>query len=273
MEFSEALSAVLPPRRSDEPQACAGHPRRAGGSSDLQLSPRASARCGSTVARARGSSNGLATRRPSAPALARCNERKDHGQAGVDRDVRDGDLRQPRLVGVFWLRATRAEQAIAQALMHAEDQRRRAEESLAEAQRRMAESLAQTQSTNLDMLTYLRSMSKGAQSPPTPDRIPVTFKLTEETLDGPPVVGCEVQIGSGSNGFNKPDSIRRLSDSSGVADCGVIRPGDWGFRIRRPWDEGERSWQTIGTINVLPGSKVARSIICPKVPPDFVSLR
>ena len=101
----------------------------------------------------------------------------------------------------------------------------------------------------------------------------MTFKLTEETLDGPPVVGCEVQIGSGSNGFNKPDSIRRLSDSSGVADCGVIRPGDWGFRIRRPWDEGERSWQTIGTINVLPGSKVARSIICPKVPPDFVSLR
>ena len=69
------------------------------------------------------------------------------------------------LVGVFWLRATRAEQAIAQALMHAEDQRRRAEESLAEAQRRMAESLAQTQSTNLDMLTYLRSMSKAHNRP------------------------------------------------------------------------------------------------------------
>ncbi len=148
-----------------------------------------------------------------------------------------------------------------------------AEQSAAEANRMLADTLAQSQSTNSEIVKQLRAMRKETQSPPTPDWIPVSFKLTEETLDGPPAVGCDVQIGSGTNGFNRNGSIQRLSDSNGVADFGVVRPGDWGFRIRRPWGEDEGSWQMIGSINALPGSKVVKSIVCPKAPPDLLSLR
>ena len=64
---------------------------------------------------------------------------------------------------------------------------------LAEAERRMAESLAQAQSTNKDMLNKLSEMSEAIRHPRSPDWNPVTFKLTEETPDGPPVAaskGC-----------------------------------------------------------------------------------
>ena len=51
----------------------------------------------------------------------------------------------------------------------------------------MAESLAQAQATNKDMLNKLSEMSEAIRHPRSPDWNPVTFKLTEETPDGPPV--------------------------------------------------------------------------------------
>jgi hypothetical protein len=275
MDFRAALSAVLPPRRSDEPAGLrqdildelADH---------LTCSYHRELLCGLN----------------STDARARTLERFGDPAAVARRlwlDAMKGRIMAKRvllatcvmvtgaslaLVGVFWMQSTRVAQELAVALRNAETQRMMAEQAAAEANLRLAETLARNQSTNSEILKQLQSLKTTTQSPSTPDWIPVSFKLTELTPVGSPAVGCEVQIGSGTNGFNKHDgSMQRLSDSSGVADFGVVRPGDWGFRIRRSWDENEHVWETTGSINVLPGSKVVKSIICPKAPPDFVSLR
>jgi len=264
MEFREALSAVLPPRRSDEP---------AGLRQDIldELADHLTSSYHRELLRGSNSTD----------ARARALERFGDPAAVARRlwlDAMKGRIMAKRvliatcvmvtcaslsLAGVFWLRSNRAAQELARALAMAEDHRRLAEQAAAEANRMLADTFAQNQSANTEIVKQLQAMRKETQSPPTPDWIPVSFKLTEETLDGPPAVGCEVQFRGG----------QRLSDSSGVADFGVVRPGDWGFQIRRPWAENEGSWQLIGSINVLPGSKVVKSIICPKAPPDLVSLR
>ncbi len=274
MDFREVLPAVLPPRRSDEPASLrqdildelADH---------LTCSYHRELLCGSNATDAR------------ACALERFGD-----PAAVARrlwlDAMKGKIMAKRvllatcvmvtcaslaLVGVFWMQSTRVAQELAVALRRAETQRSMAEQLAAEANQRLAETLAQNQSTNAEILKQMQSMKTATQSTSTPEWIPVTFKLTEQTVDGPPAVGCEVQIGVGTNGFDKDGSMRRLTDSSGSADFGVVRPGDWGFRIRRLWDEDAHIWETTGAINVLPGSKVVKSVICPKAPPDLATLR
>jgi hypothetical protein len=61
-----------------------------------------------------------------------------------------------------------------------------------------------------------------------------------------------------------------LSDANGVIDFGVVGPGDWEFQLSRWWDEGHSSWETRGNLNVLPGTKLVKAIVCPKAPPDLL---
>ncbi len=74
----------------------------------------------------------------------------------------------------------------------------RAERQVAEANARLAQALAQAQATNQEMLKQLRTMAEAVKPGQTPDWIPVSFKLTQETLDGPPAVGYEVALGRGT---------------------------------------------------------------------------
>ncbi len=154
----------------------------------------------------------------------------------------------------------------------------RAERQVAEANARLAQALAQAQATNQEMLKQLRTMAEAVKPGQTPDWIPVSFKLTQETLDGPPAVGYEVALGRGTaqlppgqggvggigTGYN--EVIRRVSDDSGLVDFGVVRPGDWQFDLVRRW-EGPNGWHAHGSLNALPGTKIVKSIICPKAPP------
>src|SRR5262249_27038932 len=106
----------------------------------------------------------------------------------------------------------------------------------AEANRQLAELLGQTQATNQEMLRQLQAMAKPAPPAKSADCIPVWFKLTGEKPDGPPAVGYEVILGRGHGGSEKAESIHRRSDANGLADFGVVQPGDWEFSIRaHPW--------------------------------------
>jgi len=159
------------------------------------------------------------------------------------------------LVGIFWMQSTRAAN------------------ELAETNRRMVETLTENQATNRELLKQLQGLAKSAKSPEASEWIPVSFKLTQETPDGPPAVGCEVSLGFGSEGYGKTDALERISDASGMVDFGVVRPGDWSFQIKETWDDSGDFWQTTGTVNAIPGSKVFRSIICPSTPSDPVPVR
>ncbi len=52
--------------------------------------------------------------------------------------------------------------------------------------------------------------------------------------------------------------MRRSADAEGVVDFGVIQPGDWAYAM------SSGPWEATGNLNVMPGSPVALSIVCPR---------
>ncbi len=159
--------------------------------------------------------------------------------------------------------------------------RSRAAAEAVEANRRMSEALAQSQAVNEEMLKQMREMSQSVLHPVSADWNPVIFKLTEETADGPPAAGLSLTLtelhgmpamgGGGGAGSAATRNIYRTSDTSGTVDFGAVQPGDYRFMISKSWDSGY--FQTQGELNVGPGSKVERSIICPKTPPEKATVR
>jgi hypothetical protein len=138
-----------------------------------------------------------------------------------------------------------------------------------EANRRMTDVLAQAQATNKDMLNKLSEMSDAMRHPRSPDWNPVSFKLTEETPNGPPVNKANlVLIRSGEN---PSKTFQRTSDASGTADFGAIQPGDYSFGITQFFRNGTQS--TTGQLNVQPGSEIHKAVVCPKAPPEKVPVR
>jgi hypothetical protein len=152
------------------------------------------------------------------------------------------------LVGIFWMQSTRAAN------------------ELAETNRRMVETLTENQATNREVLKQLQGLAKSVKAPQASEWIPVSFKLTQERFDGPPAVGCRVNL-------EGKTSMTRISDANGIVDFGVVRPGDFSFRIFETCDEAGDFWQTDGTVNAVPGSKVSKSVICPKTPSDGIPVR
>jgi len=119
------------------------------------------------------------------------------------------------------------------------------------------------------MLEQLQAISKSASTTKTPDWIPISFKLTQETPDGPPAVGVEARLGRGNGGASKESAIHRESDDKGMVDFGVVQPGDWEFFLRQPVKDGG-TWITTGTLNVLLSTTIQKSIICPRNPDQKV---
>ncbi len=160
-----------------------------------------------------------------------------------------------------------------------------------EANLRMAEALSQAQATNKDMLNKLNEMSEAIRHPRSRDWNPVTFKLTEETPDGPSVAGARLTV------HLKGSSIRidRITDAQGVADFGMLQPGAYKFEIENPTRAvpiagsepfkrvardnsiATQRWRSgfspaTGEFNVALGSEVRKSIVCPKSPPQRVDV-
>ena len=137
---------------------------------------------------------------------------------------------------------------------------RRLAEGQAASQVKTIELLTLSHTTDAEILEQLRAMAKAAQSTQAPDWIPVTFKLVLESNDGSPAVAYQASLEKDSEkppmGFN-PRAIRRVSDSGGRVDFGVVQPGDWSFEVSTSWDE-EHTWTCRGTINVKLGTKVER---------------
>ena len=96
------------------------------------------------------------------------------------------------------------------------------------------------------------------------DWIHVSFKLTQGTPDGPPAAGVNATLGQGNQAANK----QRVSDDKGAVDFGVVQPGDWQFGLY------DQAWGLNGTLNVLPGETIEKTIVCPRVRPRLpISVR
>jgi hypothetical protein len=78
-------------------------------------------------------------------------------------------------------------------------------------------------------------------------------------------------MGMGGMGGASAKAIRRISDAAGIADFGAVPPGDYSFQISKNWGSGY--FTTAGQLNVLPGRKIEKSIVCPKTPPDRTRVR
>jgi hypothetical protein len=146
---------------------------------------------------------------------------------------------------VLWNQAVRAQRMVQQ------------EMAAAEAARREAEAARQ------QMLDQLTAISKSSSRPQSSGWIPVTFKLTQETHDGPPAVGFHVSLGRGQGGSTKPDAIRRVSDEKGIIDFGVVQPGDWEYRLARDFKPGMQ-WAATGSFNVTLVDRIERNVLCPR---------
>ncbi len=92
--------------------------------------------------------------------------------------------------------------------------RNRAVAEAIDANRRMSEALAQSQATNQEMLKQMREMTRAVTHPVSPDWNPVTFKLTEETADGPPAAGFSLTLtrSAGNTTRTGRGEVRTLRD-------------------------------------------------------------
>jgi hypothetical protein len=138
-----------------------------------------------------------------------------------------------------------------------------------QARQMVAMQTAEARAREQQVLAQLRAMSEAIQHPRSPDWNPVRVKLTEETPEGPPVVGATIVL---TRSFeNPPKTIQKVTDAAGLADFGSINPGDYTFQIYK--QSAEWSLQHASSLNVQPGTDVTKSIICPKAPPLRAGVR
>jgi len=255
MEFHETLSALLPPPRDDEPAslrqdivdelsdhlACAIHHELLRGFDSATARARALERFGDPAAVARR-------------LWLEAMKGKIMAQRALIATCLVVTIVSLSLAGLLWVDSHRI-------ALH-----------LAQAQAKMAASMAEARMANQEMLRQLQAMARADQSTRSADWIPVTFKLTQETLDGPPAAGYEVYLGRGDDGSSRAGSMHRESDEKGLADFGVVQPGEWEFLIYRPAEDG-RYLRALGNISVLPGTKVAKTVICPQEYSENIPVR
>jgi hypothetical protein len=146
-----------------------------------------------------------------------------------------------------------------------------AQRQVAIAEARATEERHRAEAAQQEMFKQLTAISKAAESPKAPDWIPVTFKLTQETLDGPPAVGFHASLGKGDQGASNEGAVHRESDDSGKIEFGVVQPGDWEYTLYRGTEDGG-TWRTTGKLNVMLGTTIDKTIICPSVNPPRVPL-
>jgi hypothetical protein len=120
-----------------------------------------------------------------------------------------------------------------------------------------------------EMLKQLQVMTDAIKHPRSLDWNPVKFSFTEETADGPPARDVSVILLKLSDPSAR--GINRESTESGVADFGLLNPGQYSFLVARKWSEG--TIQTSGTLDVQPGEHLHKQIVCPKSAPQRAGVR
>jgi hypothetical protein len=262
MDFLDALSTDLPAPRDDEP---------AGLRQDILDELADHLACSYNRELLRGANPGEARRR----VIERFGD-----PAAVARrlwlDAMKGRIMMRRFVMATCLVVCLASLSVAGVIWRQTSQvQRDSARAVAEAVRLMADQSEKARTVQQEMLKQLHEMSETIRSAKSLDWNPVTIKLTEETADGPPIAGAEITLtevgGATAAAWNNNEVATRVTDRSGIADLGLIRPGDYRFHVARSWDQG--SAVASGQFKIEPGSRIDKRVVCPKVPLRRVPVR
>ena len=135
----------------------------------------------------------------------------------------------------------------------------RAAAQTSEAYREFSEALAQAQATNKDMLSKRGELSEAIKNPRSLDWNPVKITITDDTPDSPPVAGCWIALYQRDT---PQKQVSRKSDASGIADFGLVNPGEYSFTLSNSLDR--RTLSGTGQLVVGPGSQIDQRILVPK---------
>jgi hypothetical protein len=106
-----------------------------------------------------------------------------------------------------------------------------------------------------------------AEAPKSMDEIPLKVQLVLDTKDGPPAEGYSVQFRGNVPWQEKYGTLDKKTGSDGVADFGVVRPGQHTIVVITPWEERQTR-----RITVLPAREYTEKIVCPSKPLEEVEI-
>ena len=118
------------------------------------------------------------------------------------------------------------------------------------------------------MLRKLGEMSDAIKNPRSLDWNPVKITITEDTPDGAPVAGSSVALYLRDTPQKR---VLRNSDASGIADFGLMNPGEYSFTFSKSLDR--RTLSGTGQLIVDPGSQINKHVVVPKQVIEPVPLR
>lgn len=140
------------------------------------------------------------------------------------------------------------------------EQGRRANEAMLAGAREANEALvAQGRETNAAMLEKLSELSTSAAAEPKSlEWNPVKVRLYSGEKPGVPATGFEVSLSGSILDTSKAVTIKRTTDALGIADFGLVRPGEHSLQIVSPWGERPDAFP----LPVFPGKPIAEEIQC-----------
>jgi hypothetical protein len=246
MDFRDGLSALLPPPRDDEPTTLR---------QDILDELGDHLACAYNRELLRGADSTVARQR----VLERFGD-----PAAVARrlwfDAMKGKIMAQRVFIASCVLVTAASLALVGLVWRQLSMtQREAASAAAAAMRAMALRNDKAQATQEEMLKQMREMSDAIKNPRSLDWNPVKFVVTDDTPDGPPVAGCSISIYL-KDTPQKP--IGRTSDASGIADFGLVNPGEYLFYVSRKRDRGTQA--SNGQSVVDPGSQITKRVLWPK---------
>ena len=122
---------------------------------------------------------------------------------------------------------------------------------------------------NAIIVNKLNALSPPAavEVPKPMEWIPLKVQLVLDTKDGPPAEGYSVQFQGNVPWDAKYKKLDKKTGSDGVADFGVVRPGQHTIVVITPWEEHQTR-----RITVLPASEYTERIVCPSKPSKEVEI-
>jgi len=134
---------------------------------------------------------------------------------------------------------------------------------VSDANQAMQEQMAQNREANaalLDKLATLASRSPASQEPPrSMEWNPVKIRLVKDVAGGAPAEGFSVELQGYLLDTAKEIQINRTTGTNGIAEMGLVRPGQHKLNVYTPWNESRSET----TLTVLPGREMIEEIVCP----------
>ncbi len=137
--------------------------------------------------------------------------------------------------------------------------------------------LEQNRAVNELMLAKLMALANaGGNAGKSMEWTALKVRLSYEKAGGTPAAGCKLELGGRLLDTSVPASLSRTTGPDGVADFGLVRPGQHVLNVATLWGESTNDRHDYGmlvieggqVITVLPGEPQTVEIVCPPKPEE-----